>query len=803
MRMSAEVKKEIQLEIAHVLFIDIVGYSKLVINEQRALLDTLNRTARGTEQFQTAEQASRLIKIPTGDGMALVFYNSPEAPVECALEISRAIKEHPELKLRMGVHSGPVNGVIDVTGHANLAGAGLNVAQRVMDCGDAGHILLSRHVAEDLDQYAHWRPLLHDLGECEVKHGDRVHVVNLYTEELGNPEMPGPFKQAEGAREAAATPVSKPVERLTAGRWAMMIGAVLLITAAVMSGVAIFLAKHAPTKAITSTATPEKSIAVLPFANLSEDKANEYFAEGIQEEILERLSKIADLKVISRTSTEKYKSAPANLREIAQQLGVANILEGTVQKAADQVRVNVQLINAQNDSHLWADKYDRKLADIFAVESEVAAAIAAQLNAKLTGAEQKAIGDKPTRNAAAYDAYLRALSITRGHYTYNAYQEAAAQYATAVQLDPKFALAWARLGSVRSYLYFNGVDAKTNSPEAVKLAADTAIALQPDLAAAWIAQGAYRYRVLRDFPGALRAYDEGRKRAPNDAGVYQHMAFVERRLGRWTQAEEHYKKAADLDPQSLSLFVSYGGECLRYLRRFDDAHAALDHALQISTNDESALANQAALYQVEGRLPEAAAMLARIPAESTDDSVVVVRTLQSCYERHFDEAVAVIQRKLAIINPQEATSTPNKELLTQLGYCYEWAGKPNESRAAFERALRAMKPSADTRVAPESSGLPQFLALTYAGLGDKDKALAQAKEAVADYGDDAVNKPPAESALAQIQARFGDSDSAIAAIPHLLEVPAGITVADLKFNPLWDPLRKDPRFQKLCQDKQP
>jgi TolB-like protein/class 3 adenylate cyclase len=389
--MSAEHKSNLHLEIAHVLFIDIVGYSKLMIDEQRALLDTLNQIVRGTEQFHSAEQASRLIKIPTGDGMALVFYNSPEAPVECALEISRAAKEYPELKLRMGVHSGPVSGVTDVSERANVTGAGINVAQRVMDCGDAGHILLSRHVAEDLEQFSHWRPHLHDLGECEVKHGVRVHVVNLYTEELGNPEVPEKFKQAAGAREAAATPVSKPVERPTAGRWAM-IGAVLLITAAVVSGLLIFLAKRAPTKAITSAATPEKSIAVLPFENLSRDPDNAYFADGIQDEILARLSKIADLKVISRTSTQKYKSAPDNLREIARQLGVSNILEGSVQKAADQVRVNVQLINALNDAHLWSDIYDRKLTDIFAVESDIAKTIADTLQAKV----KLAFGITPT-----------------------------------------------------------------------------------------------------------------------------------------------------------------------------------------------------------------------------------------------------------------------------------------------------------------------------------------------------------------------------------------------------------------------
>src|SRR5437899_10615709 len=287
--MSTEIKKEIQLEIAHVLFIDIVGYSKLSINDQHAAVEELNQVVRASEQFQRAEAASRLLKIPTGDGIALVFYTSPEAPAQCAVEISRALKEHPRLRLRMGVHSGPVSGVIDVNGHANLAGAGLNIARRVMDCGDAGHILLSKHVAEDLEEYEQWRPLLHELGTCEVKHGVRLGVVNLYADHVGNPQLPKKF-QALKTHSARV-------------RWAAMTAA-LLALAAIVAGIVMF-SRYRVQSALSA---PEKSIAVLPFENRSEEKANAYFADGIQDEILTRLSKIADLKVISRTSTQHYKS---------------------------------------------------------------------------------------------------------------------------------------------------------------------------------------------------------------------------------------------------------------------------------------------------------------------------------------------------------------------------------------------------------------------------------------------------------------------------------------------------------------
>jgi TolB-like protein/class 3 adenylate cyclase len=503
--MAAEVKKEIELEIAHVLFIDIVGYSKLLINEQRALLDKLNHVVRQTDQFRNGEEAGHLLKLPTGDGMALVFRNSPEAPVECALEISRALKQDPALRVRMGIHSGPISGVVDVDGKANVAGAGINIAQRVMDCGDAGHILLSKHVAEDLEQYGHWQPLLHDLGECEVKHGTRLGVVNLYRDDIGNPQLPKKFQALKKQR--------------TRTRWAVM-AAVLLLLALIIAAFVIILRK--PVRA-TST-VPEKSIAVLPFANLSRDPDNAYFADGIQDEILTRLSKIADLKVISRTSTQHYKSAPENLPEIARQLGVAHIVEGSVQKSGDAVRVNVQLIKAANDSHLWADTFDRKLTDIFSVESEVAKAIADQLRAKLTGQEEQIIAAKPTDNSEAYDAYLRGLAFTRKPLTTPANVLSAQKYLReAVRLDPKFALGWALLSSVDSSGYLTQGLPQTAAVRAeAQQTAETALALQPNLGEAILAKGSYYYACLKDYDTAVHYFEQARQFLPIAAGFRSH-----------------------------------------------------------------------------------------------------------------------------------------------------------------------------------------------------------------------------------------------------------------------------------------
>src|SRR5437773_8163017 len=545
--MAAEIKKEIQLEIAHVLFTDIVGYSKLPIHQQRAVVEGLNEIVRGTDEFQAAETAERLIKIPTGDGVTLVFYHSPEAPVECALEISRALKQHPELQLRMGIHSGPVSGVIDATGKANVAGAGINIAQRVMDCGDAGHILLSKHVAEDLEEYPHWQPHLHELGECEVKHGVRLSVVNLFTAELGNPALPEKLK---AARVAAAAQ-----RKRAAFRW-LSLGVVSLL--AVIAVIGFLLFRYRRPLATVELPVPEKSIAVMPFDNRSRDPDNAYFADGIQDEILTRLSKVADLKVISRTSTQHYKSAPENLREIARQLGVAHILEGSVQKSGDIVRVNVQLIKAANDSHLWADTFDRKLTDIFSIESEVAKAIADQLRAKLTGQEEQVIAAKPTDNRDAYDAYLRGMAYNVNTIYTPANALGAQKYLReAVRLDPKFALAWALLSIADSRGYITqSLEPTVALREETLEAAETALALQPSLGEAVLAKGLYYYSCLKDYDTAVRYFEQARPLLPNSSQIPASLAYVARRRGQWERSESYFNQTERLDPRNVFLYLA-------------------------------------------------------------------------------------------------------------------------------------------------------------------------------------------------------------------------------------------------------
>ena len=785
--MADEQKSKLRLAIAHVLFIDIVGYSKLRTNEQSAQMEKLREIVRGTEQYRTAEAEGKLLRLPTGDGGALAFRNNPEAPVLCAEEIARALKSHPEIRVRMGIHSGPVNEVTDLNEQANIAGVGINIAQRVMDCGDAGHILVSKHAAEDLEQYDQWQPYLHDLGECEGKHGERLHVVNLYNDEIGNAAVP--TKCVRNAIPVATSSAATGRNRRRYSIVAMAIAALVILGAA-----KLFTTRTAHITGRGEPASPisEKSIAVLPFENLSDDKSNAYFTDGIQDEILTRLAKIGALKVISRSSTQKYKSVPDNLREVGQQLGVAHVLEGSVQKVANAVHVNVQLIRAATDEHLWAESYNRKLDDVFGVEGEVASAIADQLNAKLSGAEQKAVAEKPTQNAAAYDAYLRAVAIDNAA-TLDTTKQVAALYAEAVRLDPQFALAWARLAVARSQLYFNGIDLETNSGAAVKEAADRAMSLQPELGEAWLAQGVYRYRVLRDFQGALQSYEEALRRLPNSAFVLEQMAHLERRLGQFDVAQKHYQAAAQLDPRNIGILLTLA-DSFQTVRRFDEARAVFDRVLEMSPGNEVALATKALSFHAQGRLKEAAEVLAKAPANSQDEGLTMARALQLYDERRFDEAIAQIQQN----TPAAVANDPRT--MTLLGHCQKFAGKDDEARDTFTRAAAAMKPTPDSVVVVDARHLPCYLAWVYAGLGEKEKALEQARHAIADYDSDALAKPFAETALAIVQAQVGDIDSAIAALPHLLEVPNGETCGDLRINPLWDPLRKDPRFEKLCQN---
>jgi TolB-like protein/class 3 adenylate cyclase/Flp pilus assembly protein TadD len=808
----AGTEPDLPLEIAHVLLIDVVGYSKLLVDEQIEFLKELNRIVRSTECFRTAETAGKLIRVPTGDGMAVLFFRSPEEPARCALEISRTLKDHPHIQVRMGVHSGPVSQVTDVNDRTNIAGAGINIAQRVMDCGDAGHILLSKHLADDLAEYRHWRPHLHDLGECEVKYGLRLHLVNLYKDDLGNPHRPEKLQRGKRWKHAAV-----PVRPITAPRWPKVLLVVALVVSAVALATSFSIFFHrgrlpiaqTPSKGVAGASIPEKSIAVLPFENLSEDKANAYFADGIQQEILTRLAKIADLKVISRTSTQNYKSAPENLPEIARQLGVANIVEGRVQKSGDTVRVNVQLIKAANDSQLWADTFDRKLTDIFSVESEVAKAIADQLQAKLTGQEEQVIAAKPTDNPEAYDAYLRGLAYSLQPLSNTPANALGAQkyLREAVRLDPKFAVAWALL----SYVDARGYLTTTLQPtvalrEEARQAAETALTLEPHLGEAVLAKGFYHYACLKDYDTAVSYFEQARQFLPNSSRIAELLAYVKRRQGQWDQSESYFNEAERLDPRNVSLLTQHALSYMR-LRRFPEAIRRLDQILNITPDDVHTLAFKAGIAQAQGDLPGAAALLAPLHPNADDTVALEAQVYQAILERRPGQ---IIPRLKEILDkPDPALGYFNGDLRFWLGWAQEVAGDHAAAQKSWQQARSELE--SFLKEQPENFNLLGDLALTNMGLGDKAAALAFAERAIAanPIEKDAVGGPAPIEVLARVAAQMGEPDRAIAALRKLLSIPvltdtaAPLTPTLLRLDPMFDPLRNDPRFQKLCELKSP
>jgi TolB-like protein/class 3 adenylate cyclase/Tfp pilus assembly protein PilF len=811
---SAGTRPDLPLEIAHILLIDVVGYSKLLVDDQVDLLQELNQIVRSTECFRAAERSGKLTRVPTGDGMALLFFRSPEEPAQCALEISQALKGHSEIQVRMGVHSGPVNQVTDVNDRTNIAGAGINIAQRVMDCGDAGHILLSKHLADDLADYRHWRPYLHDLGECEVKYGLRLHLVNLYKDNLGNPQLPAKLKRGRRWKQTSGVSV-RPVIR---PRWPKYVFTAVLLVSAVALAISFSVFYRRGSPAVTRSSSvkaaavglpiPEKSIAVLPFENRSEDTANAYFADGIQEEILMRLSKIADLKVISRTSTQHYKSAPENLLEIAKQLEVAHILEGSVQKSGDAVRVNVRLIKATNDSQLWAETFDRKLTDIFSVESEVAKSIADQLRVKLTGQEEQAIVAKPTDNPEAYDAYLRGLAYSLKTVITPGNSIGAQKYLReAVRLDPKFAVGWALLSYVEARAYLTQALQPTLAlREESRQAAETALTLQPNLGEAILAKGFYHYFCLKDYDTAVRYFEQARQFLPNSSRIPESLAYVTRRQGQWDRSESYFNEAERLDPRNVYLLTQHALSYI-HLRRFPDALRTLDKILDITPDDVDTLMFKAGIAQAKGDLPRASALLAPLHPGADDTSALETQIYQAILERHPAQIIPRLKEILAKPNP--ALGYLNGELRFWLGWAQEVADDHVAAQESWRQARSELEPFLKEQ--PENFFLMGDLALTNVGLGDKAAALALAERAIAasPIEKDAVYGTIPIEILARVAAQMGEPDRAVAALHKLLSIPGGgllagpLTPALLRLDPMFDPLRNDPRFQKLCEEKQP
>src|SRR6266496_1985537 len=799
--MASPSPADVKFEIGHVLFIDIVGYSKLLITEQREQLQTLKEVVRATEQFRIAEAEAKLLRLPTGDGGALVFRTSPEAPVLCALEISKELKKHPELRVRIGIHSGPVSEITDLNEQANIAGAGINIAQRVMDCGDSGHILLSKHVADDLEQYPQWRSHLHDLGECEVKHGVRMSVVNLYTDDVGNAELPEKFKRPD---VGAALPAAKEAPpKSTIPKW-VMIGAVVAV---VVIGL-LFWSRRTP----TISAIPEKSIAILPFENLSEEKANVYFTDGVQDEILTDLAKIADLKVISRTSVMQYKSGLArNLRKIGEELGVAHVVEGSVQRAANKVRVNAQLIDARTDAHLRAQTYDRDLADVFAIQSEIAKAIADQLQAKLSPTEKKAIEQPPTTDLAAFDLYSRAKSLllTTGFSATNErdVRKAIELMDEAVKRDPSFFDAYCQVAYAHETLYaVQGFDHTPARLALAEAALQAATRLRPDAGEPHLACAQYLYYGRRDYAGALAELERARRVLPNDPRIFELTGYILRRRGQQEEGLHNLQRAVELDPRNFftlqQIAISYQG-----LGRYADAIAALDRALSIVPDNVETRAARA-LYELFWKADTR-------PLHQTIDSVLAqgpsaiapaADVWFMCALAEHDSAAA----ERALVALGDNASWGEGAIFLSHGFGEGLLARMTKDEARAHAAFEAARTQQEKIVQAQPDYGPALciLAMIDAALGRKEQALEEGRRAIAltPLEKDVTNGSNVIQYFAITAAWAGDKELALQQLETGLRAPAAslmLSYGALKLFPVWGPLRGDPRFEKIVASLAP
>jgi TolB-like protein/predicted Zn-dependent protease len=741
---------------------------------------------------------------------------SIEQTVQLGLSLSQALEE---LHRRGLVHRDvkPSN-IIFVKGHAKLADIGL-VAQtgEKNRLGTEGYIPPEGPGKPQADLYS--------LGMV-------LYEASTGTDRLDYPDLPADF-DAMAERETfltlnsiilkacdndvrkryqTATEIIQDLSRLGVGlpveksRRNLLRKPVTAFSALLFGALAVALAFYWLRHPTTSL-PPEKSIAVLPFENLSGDPANSYFADGIQDEILTRLAKIADLKVISRTSTQRYESKPANLSEIGRQLGAANILEGSVQKVAGQVRVNVQLVNAQTDSHTWAETYDRKLSDIFSVESEIAKGIAESLQAKLTGHEEQALAAKPTNNLEAYDAYLRGLAFqARTGQSIHLALKTIDYFERAVQLDPNFAIAWARLSRAHAYLYFQRVD--TARPDLAKDALDHAQKLQPNSPDTLLALGYYQYWVVRDYGLAKASFHQVSKLSPGSSEVAWALSAVNRRLGNWNESLAAVEAGLALDPRNGELLTT-SAWTYAMLRQFPAALERYDRAVEIIANDPDLMSLEAGIYQAQGNLEQAAKFLSGVTDQTPFDNAFFVKVTLLRLERNHMEAIRLLQARLAQL--QFTSEIYKGATQVYLAIAQRLAGDSTGTKLTAEQARKTLEPLCQKQ--PDNSNFAEWLALAYAALGEKNLAQKEAERAITllPSTKDAVDGPGAEENLALVQALFGENRKAVSNLRRLLQTPfqsqlygpMPLTTAFLRLDPLWDSLRDDPVFQELCAEIAP
>jgi serine/threonine-protein kinase len=776
-----------------------------LVNEQIELMQELNRVVRETECFRAAEAHGKLIRLPTGDGMALLFFENLEQPVRCALEIAEKLRQTGGIQVRMGIHSGPVNQIPDVNDRVNIAGAGINIAQRVLDCGDAGHILVSKHVADNLIHYRHWQPYLHELGECEVKHGVRLHLFNLYKDGIGNLASPQKFKFRKRWKD------NKPIHPVTAPRWPRWAPVAALVFSLCALGLSFyFLFWHRPAqpeKRSASTVIPSKSIAVLPFENLSDDKQNAYFADGVQDEILTNLAKVRDLKVISRTSVMQYRNtAQRNIREIAEALGVAHILEGTIQRAGGRVRVNAQLIDARTDAHVWADHYDRDLADVFAIENELAEQIVAQLKSKLSPREKAAIEEKPTTDLAAHDLYLQARNLIDGAVftSGNELFEAIRLLQQALERDPAFGLAYYQLAHAHDQLYVRAIDHSAERLRLAESAIESLQRLRPDSGEAHLALAKNLYWGHLDYDNARKELALAHRLLPNDAQVLLLIAYLDRRQGRWDDSIKNMEKAITLDPRGPQTPFMFEQMARTYslLRRYADMAASLDRALALAPSNPSLRLNRADVEKSSrGDIQSYKNVLHSVIAEKSIAGNFSKDWFDiATYEHDWDEAA----RALAVM-PTDACW--DESFPFPRAWCAGILERFRDDPEGARRSFLAARADVQKIVQQQSDNAPALcvLGLIDAALGNKNEAARETKRAVdlLPVTKDSIDGSRVIKYSALTYALIGKKDLAFTQLSAAAQMPGYLSYGDLKLDPIWDPLRKDPRFQKILNSLAP
>jgi TolB-like protein len=807
--MADEQKTKLRLEIAHVLFIDIVGYSKLLIDEQSEALQELNQIVRNTEAAREAEAAGQLIILPTGDGMALVFTGSVEDPVECALQISQRLRAQPSLPVRMGIHSGPVHHVADVNQRENIAGAGINIAQRVMDCGDAGHILLSKRVADDLAQYRRWQPYLHELGDFEVKHGVIVSLVNLYADMVGNPNPPERLKHGKRLPQGGVSSANRPrvsIALLVVGIMIFALAVLGIIFApAILKQTRARETTTASTSATPITSIPKKSIAVLPFENLSEEKANAFFADGVQDEILTDLSKIADLKVISRSSVMHYKTGvERNLRKIGQELGVAHVLEGSVQRAGNRVRVNAQLIDTRNDAHLWAQTYDRDLADVFAIQSEIAKTIADQLQAKLSPREKSAIERAPTSDITAFDLYTRAKNLfltSFGSSTGSAdLLQAADLLNQTVARDPSFFDAYCQLAFTDLSIYFLGWDHTPARLAQAEAAVQTAARLRPDAGETHLARARNLYFGYLDYDGALAELEVARRNIPGDPWVAALQGYIERRQGRWNESLRDLERSIELDPRNI-LTLQQTAITYQCLRQYPEAKAALARVLAFDPDDAVTKVGHAFVdFDWKADTRPLHQMIDSVRATNPAALPTIANYWLVCAMAERDGAAAH-NALLAAGKNSITTFGASDNLVFNRPFIEGLIARFMKDDLKAQSAFAAARAEQEKIIQTQPNYGPALcvLGLIDAGLGRREEALREGRRAVEllPVEKDALGGIGLVKYLTVIAAWAGDKDLACEQLAIATRRPCDLSYGQLKLLPLWDPLRGDPRFEQI------